>query len=274
MSSQKVAAGIEPVLRLEKPRYVLGESIRFWVGVTSKNSAAIPEELKKPCSLTITRPDGTQKVDSVERPLNEIRGSTWYGGWGFGNEKVEPGRYTLVLDCAGERTPPVELIVERNDILDQINAEFRFDREGVVTKITPVTVVLTVHNDSHETIRFPERGIVGEGIGVRIARKEPPFSSSLPFPQKKLSQSKLSADTYTWDVIPDIPSIVLQPGEHFEQRLLLKDAYSLDQAGDYEITFSTVLSVLVGEKNGPFAGLCPIRLPVTASAQFVLKSSE
>jgi hypothetical protein len=55
---------------------------------------------------------------------------------------------------------------------------------------------------------------------------------------------------------------------------LLEDVYSFDQAGEYEITFATVLSVLVGEKNGQYAGMCPIRVPVTASAKFVVSSSE
>jgi hypothetical protein len=80
-------------------------------------------------------------------------------------------------------------------------------------------------------------------------------------------------DTYTWDV-PEVPSVVLQPGAHFEQRFLLEHAYSFDEAGDYEVTFATVFSVLVGEKNGEFADLCPIRIPVTGRAKFVLSSSE
>jgi hypothetical protein len=48
----------------------------------------------------------------------------WYGGCGFGEEKVEAGSYLLILECAGEKTEPLELIVERSDILKQIKAEF------------------------------------------------------------------------------------------------------------------------------------------------------
>jgi hypothetical protein len=81
-------------------------------------------------------------------------------------------------------------------------------------------------------------------------------------------------NTYTWDVASEVPSVVLSPGRHFEQRFLLEDAYSFDQSGDYEITFATVLSVLVGEKNGQYTGMSPIRIPVTASAKFVLSRSE
>jgi hypothetical protein len=201
-------------------------------------------------------------------------GHGWSGGWGFGEEKVEPGHYLLILECAGEKTPPVELIVDRSEILDQIKAQFRFERDGAIKKGTPVSVVMTVQNGSQAIIRFPRRGAMMEGVSLRIVRKEPAFQSDLFFPWEKLSYSSVMPDRYTWDMVSEVPSVVLQPGEHFEQPFLLEDAYSFDRAGDYEIRFGTVLSVLVGEKNGQFADLCPIRLPVTASATFVLSSAE
>ena len=268
------AAGVQPVLRLEKNGYVLGEAIRFWVGVMPRNSTVIPEELRKPCSLSVTEPDGAHRVESVGWPTDGMLDHGWSGGWGFREEKVKSGRYILILECAGEKTAPVELIVERSEIFDQIKAEFRFEHEGAVTRATQVPVVLTVQNASDATIRFPQRGAMMEGVSLRIARKEPAFHSDLFFPWEKLTKSSVIPDTYTWDMASEVPSVVLQRGEHFEQRFLLEDAYSFDQAGDYEITFATVLSVLVGEKNGQDAGMCPIRVPVTASAKFVLSSSE
>jgi hypothetical protein len=265
--------GVEPVLRLEKPRYVEGEAIRFWVGVKPKDSTLIPDELRKPCSLSITNPNGARRVESVGWPVDGMLDHGWYGGWGFGEEKVETGSYLLILECAGEKTEPLELIVERSDILKQIKAEFRFEREGAVAKGTRVPIVLTVQNDSQATIRFPQRGAMMEGVSIRIVRKEPALHAALFFPWEKLSHSNVMPDTYTWDVL-EVPSVVLQPGAHFEQSFLLEDAYSFDEAGDYEVTFATVFSVLVGEKNGEFADLCPIRIPVTASAKFVVSSSE
>ena len=213
--SEDGAAGVQPVLRLEKSRYVLGEAIRFWVGVIPKNSSEIPEEFRKPCSLTITKPDGTQKVESVGWPMDGMPSHGWSGGWGFGGEKAESGRYLLVLECAGERTPPVELIVERSNILDQIKAEFRFEREGAMTKGTQVSIVLTVQNRSQTTIRFPQRGAMMEGVSIRIIREEPALHSALFFPWEKLSQSSIMPDTYTWDVASEVPSVVLRPGEYF-----------------------------------------------------------
>ena len=273
-SSQNGAVGVQPVLRLEKPRYIEGEAVRFWVGVTPKNSTVIPEELRKPCSLGITKPDGASRVESVGWPVDGMPDHGWSGGWGFGEEKAEPGHYLLVLECAREKTPPVELIVERSEILNQIKAEFRFECYGAITKSTHVPVVMAVQNGSQSIIRFPQRGAIMEGVSLRVVRKEPAFQSDLFFPWEMLSHSTIMPDTYNWDVASEVPSVVLQPGEHFEQRFLLEDAYSFDRAGDYEIRFGTVLSVLVGEKNGQFADLCPIRLPVTASATFVLRSAE
>src|SRR6266704_4208115 len=139
-SSENRAACVHPVLRLEKDYYVLGEAIRFWVGVMPKNSTVIPQELRKPCSLSVTEPDGAHRVESVGWPTDGMLDHGWSGGWGFREEKVEPGRYLLILECAGEKTPPVQLIVERSEILDQIKAEFRFERDGAITKGTQVPV--------------------------------------------------------------------------------------------------------------------------------------
>jgi hypothetical protein len=272
--SQDAGVGIEPFLRLEKPKYVLGEAIRFWVGVKPRNSAPVPEELVKPCSLAITKPDGTIENQSVNPPPDRMRGAGWGGGWGFGKSQVMVGVYFLVLECGGEKTKPVELTVERNEIFDQIKAQFTFERSGEVSIGTPVPVILTVQNDSEYIIRFPERGVVGEGVGVSVDRAEPRSHSDLFYPWAKLSNSPFSVDTYSWDATATIPSIVLKPGEHFVQQFSVEDAYSFDRAGLYEITFSTVLPILAGEKNGPFVDLCPFRLPVVNTAQFTVMDSR
>ena len=190
-----------------------------------------------------------------------------------GDDKGEPGVYVLVLECAGEKTPSLELIVERSEISEQIKAQFGFEREGAITKSTHAPIVLVVQNDSQATIRVPQRGAMMEGISVRIIREDPAFHSDLFFPWEKLSHSNVMPETYSWD-FPEIPSVTLKPGEHFEQHFLLEDAFSFDQAGDYQVMFATVLSVLVREKDGPFADVCPIRMPATRSANFVVTDAD
>src|SRR5437660_12676837 len=50
-SSENRAVGVQPVLRLEKDRYVLGEAIRFWVGVMPKNTNIVSRGRSKSCSI-------------------------------------------------------------------------------------------------------------------------------------------------------------------------------------------------------------------------------
>jgi hypothetical protein len=73
-------------------------------------------------------------------------------------------------------------------------------------------------------------------------------------------QFPLSPVTYAWDIATQLPSVTLGPGKRFEQKLSLEDAYKFDKAGNYEVTFSTAVSILVGDKDGPFTDLCPIRI--------------
>lgn len=266
--TQEAEPGFEATLRLEKPMYLLGEEVRFWVGMRSTNRSPIP--LDRPCTLSVTKPDGSSETQSVGPPPDRILGATIYeGGMGLG-DKIQPGKYVLVWACSGQKTRPVELMVEKNEILDQLKAEFKFERSGNVKMGTSVPVVLSVQNNSAYTIRFPERGVDGAEISVGAIRDSPPSSNMTFYPAEKLSHSTISASTYTWDVAPEIPSVVLKPGEHFEQKFLFEDAYSFDQPGKYKVMFSTVLQVLIGEKNGPFAQVCPVRFPASAVEQLAV----
>lgn len=270
LQAQSNVPSVRPFIRLEKPRYLLGESIRFWIGVEAHGTTAeiSPDLRQQPCALRITKPDGTTDVQVTGWPMDGMVGRGWSGGSGFTAERA--GVYKLVFDCAGEKTQPTSLTVEKNPISDKIRAEFHFDRSGDVQPQTPVPVILSVRNDSQYTIRFPKPGEIMQGIFVRVVRQQPASRSDLFYPWEKLSHSGVMFDTYSWDVAAKIPSIVLAPGEHFDQPLLLQDAYSFDQPGHYEVTFSTVLSVLVGESNGTFRDLCPIRVSTEKTASFVV----
>jgi hypothetical protein len=254
--SPTATVGVRPVLHLEKPRYVLGEAIRFWVGVSPKNSSLVAEEFRSPCHLTIVRPDGSTAVQSVGWPMDGIVGAGWTGGWGFGEEKVQVGSYSLSLECSGEKTPPVSLVVERNDIADQVKAEFRFERTGAVKMGIPLPILFTVENNSRNTIRFPQRGSGDAAISVEVDREEPLSRSIFFYPSAKLGGASTDGPlTYGWDTASprppagppaiEVPSVVLKPGEHFVQHLSLNDAYPFEEPGNHQITLATVLAVLV-----------------------------
>jgi len=269
--TQDADPGYVVTLRLEKPKYLLGETVRFWVGVRSTNGRPLPEEvINSPCTLFITKPDGSAETQTVGPAPDRIRGATFSGG-GMGlGDRIQAGKYVLVWECSKHKTKPVELFVDENEIFGQIRTEFRFERAGTIKMGTSVPVALRVQNNSLYTIRFPERGADGAEISVGAIRENPSSYNMTFYPAEKLSHSTISASTYTWDVASEIPTVVLKPGEHFEQKFLFEDAYKFDQPGKYTVMFSTVLQVLVGDKNGPFAQVCPVRFPASVVEQLVV----
>ena len=271
VKAQDLNPGFEATLRLDKPRYVLGEEVRFWVGVRSTNGTPIPEDvINSPCRLLITKPDGSTETRTIGPTADRLTGATFSGGGINLGDKTQAGKYALVYECSKQKTKPVEVMVEENEIFNQVKAEFKFERSGIVKAGTSVPVVLSVQNNSAYTIRFPERGPSGADVGVEAIRENPPSSYMTIYPAEKLSHSDHSALSYTWDVSTQIPSVVLKPGEHFEQTFLFEEAYSFDLPGKYQVKFSTVLQVLVGEKNGPFAQVCPMRIPAAVAEQLVV----
>lgn len=259
---------IHPVLRLEKPKYMLGEAIRFRVGVETDGSGAIPHDLRKPCSLTVTKPDGSTELQRIGWPLDGNPDRGWTGGWGINAD--EAGLYELELACSGQSTERIPLIVEADEVIHKIRATFEFAKSGSITAGARVPVVFSVTNDSVFAIRFPRRGIMMEGISICVKRDSPAYQAVFFYPWEKLSQFPLSPDTYTWDFAAKIPSITVEPGERFEQRLALEDAYQFEESGNYTITFSTAISVLVGDERGPYASLCPIRVVAENSQTFAV----
>jgi len=256
-----------PILRLEKPEYVLGETIRFWVGVECLgDDVVISEEFWDTCFLYVTRPDGTARKEKVGWPVDGQLYHSWTGGCGLGKERVQAGTYTLVFEFAKKQTEPVELIVQELDVIKKVKASFNFQRSGNITKNERVPIILTVQNDSEHVIRFPRRGVSDAYVSISVKRREPPRGSDFFYPVEKLRGAL--KNRYNWGRAASVPPIVLQAGELFEQELLLEDAYQFWGNGHYEVAFSTTLALTVGEKDAKFAAYCPIRLDVTATENF------
>jgi hypothetical protein len=269
---QTTSQVIRPVLRLEKPEYLLGESIRFWVGVETDGSGSIPRDLRKPCSLTVTKPDGNTELQTIAWPVDGNPARGWTGGWGI--KAQEAGLYELELGCSGQRSNRIQLIVEGDEIFRKIRATFEFAKSGSIKTGARVPVIFRVVNDSAFPIRFPQRGVMMEGISIRVKRNVPAYQTDFFYPWEKLSQYPVSSDTYTWDSATEIPSITVEPGKQFEQRLSLEDAYKFEEEGNYTITFSTAISVLVGDKQGPYTNLCPIRFVAENSQSFAVSGPK
>jgi hypothetical protein len=271
--AQRTAPPIRPILRLEKPKYVLGESIRFWEGLeVTKADHRIPAELiqaRTPCSLTITNPDSTKESQTMEWPVDGDISHGWIGAASL--KAGMTGTYTLVLTCSGISSPPLALPVEENSILKKIKVNLRFEKSGDLRRYASVPVIFTVRNDSSYPIRFPVRAaIVDEGVYLHVVRHNPDQTHDLSYPADKLTHAVVRTLAYTFRNADRIPSETLVPGGHLEQRLYLDDVFKFDEPGEYQITISTVLSILVGDSNGHFKDISPIRIPAEQSATFAI----
>ena len=272
-----------PIIRLDKTRFALGESIFFWVGVEQTGRAPIAKQYQKTCRLIITRPDGTQKTEAVGWPMDGPGDRGWLGGSGLGEDKIQLGRYTLVFEFAGQQTSPAFLFVEDVSILKQINTSFVFghSRHNAapldVHLPTPETVTLIVHNGSDQILKFPRPGGSGRFISVSIRRADGSYANEFFYPDDKLlGQNKsevgeISYDQFSWDIARKIPTITLPPGNTFRQELSLQAAFDeakeklpLD-SGEYTVTFSTELQILIGAKDGQWVELSPIRISVAST---------
>ena len=66
------------------------------------------------------------------------------------------------------------------------------------------------------------------------------------------------------------PFIALPPGETYEVGLSVRPADRFWGPGEYEVEFTTTIPLLLGEPDGEFADVCPIRLRVSAKEDFTM----
>ncbi len=269
-----------PMLRLDKSRFALGESVFFWVGVESKSGAIIPREYQDTCRLTITRPDGTNKTEPVSWPIDGSTDRGWRGGYGLGPDKAQPGRYTLVFEFAGQRTPPATLVIEDVPILRRIKAEFVFSRTSDGFASHDGNVTLIINNWSDHVLRFPRPGDDNSLVSVSLFKSDRSYRSDFFYPAVGFrdpdKRSDTSFDTFGWDIASKVPSVTIRPGETYRQAFPLRAAleeakkHSFLGPGRYHITFTATLQVLIGEKDEKWSEFCPVRIPVAAAEAFVI----
>jgi hypothetical protein len=269
-----------PIIRLDKSRFALGESVFFWVGVEASSRAPIPKEYQKTCRLTITRPDGTSKTEAGGWPVDGPPDSGWLGGAGLGAEETQLGRYTLVFEFAGLRTTPVTLVVEDVPVVKQIKAEFIFSRSSEGFASPDGNVTLTVHNSSDQVLRFPRPDDFNSLVSFSLTKADRSYRGDFFYPTDSLpgkgALPDISFDTFTWDIVPKVPSVTIRPGETFRKEMPLKAA--LEEAGKgpsvgpgkYDISFYTTLQVLIGERDGKWSDISPVRIRVAATAGIVI----
>lgn len=271
-------SGGEPFVKLDKTRFAVGEDVFFWVGVNStRKDGTIPKEFQDTCYLVVTRPDGTQKRTHSPWPKRGLTNAGWSGGSGI-EEPVVPGTYSLVFEFAGQKSLPIRLTVERTLVLNKVMALFFFDTHGAGDP----SVIWMVRNNSKQTIRFPHRDGVNSNVWVDYSGVDNPRNIRTAFPPEKLRDTDETKapdfrfDTFTWEVARKVRTITLKPGETYRQTLSLNDAVAWARTqsalppGRYKVTFGTQLQLLIGEPDGKYADISPVRQTVETTAEVTI----
>ena len=265
-----------PIIELEKTRFASGEEVFFWVGVTAPSDYRIPQALWSTCRVIVTLPDGTRQVDAVSWPIDGPLDRGWRGGHRLRPESIQPGRYVVVFEFAGQQTDPSSFAVEELPILKEISAGF-VSPSPLLLHSPDASAVLTIHNRSNQTIRFPHRGMMFENVAVGLnktsgVRWGASFFVPLPTLLKAaaVERSLIAEHRFSWALVERVPTVVLTPGSTYRLELPwseilagLGNSQGIP-AGEYEVRLSTTVQMLVGERNGPWAELSPLRLTVTS----------
>jgi len=261
------AAAYGPTLQLEKTIYVAGESVRFWVGVTSELD--IPESLQSSCILHIVRPDGGRIDERVSWPLDGMTSRGWKGGWGFGKESPGPGRYVVSFEFAGHDTGDQAFEIVANPIASQIEARWIFYDASAGGGVHGSGARLHVENKTGRLLRFAKPGLPGSEVWLTVKTFQPPSLSSTFVPQSALLRANeipsFSLERLDWRNETTWPTITVPDAASVDRDVELQSAYSFREGRDYEIAIETVLIVFAGGRNDPDAQLFPLRIPVTGS---------
>lgn len=269
----------KPIVELEKTRFATTERVFFWVGVSAPDDYRIPQSLWTTCKLTITRPDGSERIDAVGWPTDGMTDRGWKGGHGLGSEPPQVGRYVLVLEFAGQRTSPVSFTVEDVPFLNDILREFVFS-SPLVLGSPGASATLTVRNGSPQTIRFPHRGVMFGYVSVALTKTTgDKWSSDFFVPEAMLlraasiERSTFAEDKFSWNLVATVPTVTLAPGATYRLALPLNAALAERPnssrplpVGEYDVRVSTTLQLLIGDRDGPWAELAPVRLAVESLA--------
>ena len=272
-----------PSIELEKKRFAIGERVFLWIRTSRApgDQKPIPAALLGSGRVIYTRPDGTRRIDLVSGPIDGmgINGPGdmgWKGGWTLRDDPVQLGRWTVVYEFAGYQSTPVTFTVEDLPIVKELRASFEFT-SPLDLDDPNAAATFVVRNGSRETFRFVELGQNYSLVSVRVRREG--WDSSFFVPQTVLAAASghaivpMSVDLFDWNALKFFPIVTLAPGATY--RLKLPIITSLDGAGGapkippgaYDVQFSTELQILIGERDGQWKDLSPLRLVVTSSTK-------
>lgn len=285
-----IVAGI-PILRVDKPRFAVGENVLVWVGLEpAEKRGRIRKEGRDTGIIRITRPNGTVKEDRfpwpTDGPWDAETGIASYGtlgGWGLGEEKPVPGAYTVVFTYDGRQAGPITFTVEALPILKNIEQSLTFGKKGRIGRGEIVPITLTVRNGTDQTIRFPLHGTNDTMVWGHIKREDGGGSDFL-FPDNILLGANRTAptsffDNYDWTTAAKTPTIILKPGETFRRTFALHEGFhrviaspspeeGIWRPGKAKVDIGITLTILIGEPGGRYAAFSPVKVPVSETETF------
>jgi hypothetical protein len=263
-------ARLRPSIELEKPVYVAGESIRFWIGVTA--DADIPEALRQSAVFHTVWPDGTRTDEHVSWPADGNTSRGWKGGWGFGNRSPSPGHYVVWFEFAGQKTTDRSFDIVPNPFSNSIAARWIFTNTKSGGSDHVRGALLHIDNRSDRALRVAKPGLLGSEVWLDVKAFQTPSSASTFIPQSAMLRSdeipSFSVDKLDWNNQSKWPMIAMPAGGAADRSLTLASSYKFRDGQEYEITIGTVLTAFVGEPGDSDAQLFPLRIPVSATARF------
>ena len=267
----------------EKTRFARGERVFLWLAVSSaEQDILVPSSLLRESRLFLTRPDGTQRIDTVGAPIDGMPAFARHrGGWAL-NEPPQFGRYTAVYDVAGQRSAPVSFTVEDVNLLVRITARFVVP-SPLVADSPDAMVTFVVRNNSDQTVRFVDLGqptLQPGAVSGRLTRSGDPNWSrwfrvdSSVFRSGLAPKSPRVFDTsLRWSMMDDIEFVTVRSGATYELRFPLRtalvngDVLALAATGEYGVEFSAEIPMLVGERDGPLRDFSPLLVRVASDAR-------
>lgn len=266
MAQSRPPGGFTPVLEIEKPVYLVDESIRFWVSVNA--DAPIPEGVRSSCVLHWVRPDATAFDERIPWPIDGDPTRGWLGGWGFRKESPGIGRYTVSFEFAGHRTAAQSFNVVSDPFKGRIAAHWIFAVTGSVGGAHTHSALLHVENRTGRALRFAKPGLMGSEAWLELKTFQPPSTAAVPVLPAAAEIPGFSLNRLDWDNQSKWPMIEVAAGGSVDRPLALGTAYAFREGQEYEATIHTVLTVFVGERGDSDAGIFPLRMPVFATARF------
>lgn len=266
-AQSRPSGGFTPVLEIEKPAYLADEAIRFRIGVDA--DLPIPEAVRSTCVLHWIRPNSTAFDEPVSWPRDGDPTRGWRGGWGFGKQPPEVGRYTVSFEFAGRRTAAQSFDVIADPFAGRIAAHWVIAATksgGAPTHAAQ----LHVENRTGRLLRFAKPGLLGSEVWLEVRTLQPRSTASLPVPQQALPKpaelSEISLDRLNWDNQSQWPMIEVADGESADRPVALGAVYPFRDGQEYDVTFHTTLTVFVGERGDADARLFPLQIPVSTKA--------